>query len=402
MSLLESFRKGSFRGVEFDTFTLNRGKKKKYTEHQFANSNRRYIEERGVTEADFSVTMSIFGKDDYISRRDALRKALEEEGEGVLVLPFEGEFNAKCVDYSDSQNIIENLGRCDFTASFKVCSENETSGNPVKVKNAKISLSNTVKSLRETVASMVNNNMIVSNAVSYSKGLNKLNNFAQKMMPIANRIANGSFSSMLSNFTTSIPSFLGGNVSILGSAISTLFYTFESVYDNAGLLLSSSETLFDYGDTDIKVSPSTPERAEQAKNEQVLNTQIKVSALGTASNAFANNDFSNEEELKEAERIIEEHIENILKSDAFKNKDIVGINEVQYYIKKLQVDFSDVVAEKTLTTPKLKEIEIKGKSVSLIAYQYYNDMEKVDDLIKLNNIQNPKDVNGKIRIFTDV
>lgn len=402
MSLLESFRKGSFRGVEFDTFTLNRGKKKKYTEHQFANSNRRYIEERGVTEADFSVTMSIFGKDDYISRRDALRKALEEEGEGVLVLPYEGEFNAKCVDYSDSQNIIENLGRCDFTASFKVCSENETSGNPVKVKNAKISLSNTVKSLRETVASMVNNNMIVSNAVSYSKGLNKLNNFAQKMMPIANRIANGSFSSMLSNFTTSIPSFLGGNVSILGSAISTLFYTFESVYDNAGLLLSSSETLFDYGDTDIKVSPSTPERAEQAKNEQVLNTQIKVSALGTASNAFANNDFSNEEELKEAERVIEEHIENILKSDAFKNKDIVGINEVQYYIKKLQVDFSDVVAEKTLTTPKLKEIEIKGKSVSLIAYQYYNDMEKVDDLIKLNNIQNPKDVNGKIRIFTDV
>ena len=403
MTLLENYRQGSFRGVPFDTFTINRTRVKKNTEHQFANSNRRYIEERGVQEPDFSITMSIFGNsDDYINKRDQLRKALETEGKGLLILPYEGEFNVKCVEFSDTQNIIESSGRCDFNANFKVISENETSGNPVAVKNAKISMSNRVKSLRATVANMVNKNMNITNATNYSKGLSKLNTFANQMVNIANKAGNGNFSNLVSNFITSIPSFLGGNVSILGSAISTLFYTFESVVDTANNLLSSSETLFAYGDTDVPVSPNTPQRAEQITNEQVLNTQIQVSALGIASNAFANNEFSNEEDLKIAQEKIENQIEKILNSEAMKNTDIQGIEDVKYYLKLLQVDFSDVVAEKELITPKLKEIQVRNESVSLIAYKYYGNVDRVDELIELNNISNPKNVNGTMRIFTNV
>lgn len=402
-SLLENYRQGSFRGVPFDTFTINRTRVKKNTEHQFANSKRRYIEERGVQEPDFSITMSIFGNaDNYINRRDQLRKALETEGKGLLVLPYEGEFNVKCVEFNDSQNILESFGRCDFNASFKVISENETSGNPVAVKNTKISMANRVKSLRATVANMVNKNMIITNATSYSKGLSKLNTFANQMVNIANKAGNGNFSNLVSNFITSIPSFLGGNVSILGSAIGTLFYTFESVVDTANNLLSSSETLFAYGDTDVPVSPNTPQRAEQITNEQILNTQIQVSALGIASNAFADNEFSNEEDLKIAQEKIENQIEKILNSDAMKNTDIQGIEDVKYNLKLLQVDFSDVVAEKELITPKLKEIQVRNESVSLIAYKYYGNVDRVDELIKLNNISNPKNVNGTMRIFTNV
>lgn len=401
MSLIENIRKGSYRGVEFDTFSIDRTKNKKITEHNYSNSNRRYIEERGVNEADFSVKMSIFGVDNnYIERRNALRKALETEGEGLLILPLEGEFNVKCVGSSDSQNIIENLGRCDFTASFKVVSENELKGNPVQVKNAKMSLANTAKSLRQTVANMVNNNMVISNASNYSKVLGKLNTFVGNMTTIANRIGNNSFGNVLKNFATSIPSFLGGNIGILGSAISTLFYTFESAYDTASLLLSSSETLFAYGDTDVPVSPNTLQRAELVKDQQVLNTQIQVSALGTASNGFADSVFSNEEDLKNAENKIQEQIEKILNSDALNNTDIEGIEDVKYYLKQLQVDFADVVAEKELITPKLKTVDVQRESVSMIAYKYYDSIENTDALIELNNIQNPKSVQGKIRIFT--
>lgn len=401
MSLLERYRKGSYRGVEFDTFSIGKKKEKKYTVHNYSNSSRRYIEERGVPEADFSVTMSIFGNDDFIEKRDALRKALEEEGEGLLVLPLEGEFNVKCVGYSDSQNIIDNLGRCDFDATFLVCSANENEGNPVQVKNSKISLANTTKSLRQTVANMVNNNMIISNATSYSKTLNKLNNFVSKMTVIANTVGNSSFSDLLKNFSSSIPSFLGGNISILGSGISTLFYTFESACNTAEVLLSSSESLFTYGDTDVSVSPNTPQRYEQVKNKQCLDTQIKVGSVCTASNAFASNDFSNEEDLKQAKEKIEKQINSILSSDAFNNSDIEGIEDVKYYLKTLQVDFADVVEEKELTTPKIKTISVRNESVSLLAYKYYNSLDNVDGLIELNNIQNPKNVTGEMRIFID-
>ena len=403
MSLLDNIRQGSYRGISFDTFKMDRTEKKKYTEHQFANSNRRYIEERGINEPDFSVTMSIFGSDEtYLERRDALRNALRTKGEGLLVLPLEGEYNVKCVDFSDSQDILENLGRCDFTESFKVVSKNESSGNPVAVKNAKISLANSVKSLRNTVANMVNKSMVISNATSYAKSLNKLNTFVGNMTTIANNAGNSSFSNVLKNFSSSVPNFLGGNIGILGSAISTLFYTFESAYDTANLLFSSSETLFAYGDTDISVSPNTPQRVEQIKNQQALNTQIKVSALGTASNGFANIDFANEEDLRIAEEKIETQIESILNSDALNNPEIEGIEDVKYQLKQLQVDFADVVAEKEAITPKIKEVAVRKKSVSMIAYQYYDSIDNADALTELNNISNPKQVTGNIRIFTNV
>ena len=75
MTLQTRVRKGSFRGVQFDTISIGRKRVKKNTEHQYANSVRRYIEERGVQNADFTVTLSIFGKDDYFDKRDALRTA---------------------------------------------------------------------------------------------------------------------------------------------------------------------------------------------------------------------------------------------------------------------------------------------------------------------------------------
>lgn len=402
MALVDNFRKGSFRGVEFDAFTFERTQVKKTTEHQYANSERRYIEERGVQKADYTVTMSIFGDDNLITRRNKLRKALESEGEGVLVLPFEGEFQAKCTEYSDSQDINDGLGRCDFSATFKVVSENELAGNPIVIKVGKISLNNRVEQLRSKLAKMVNDSVLITNAMSYTKALEKISGFGQIVLSFSKKIGSGSLSSLVSNFITSIPSFLGGNISLLGSAISTLFFTFESVFDVASDLLTSSISMFNYGDTDIKVSPNTPHRAEQVLNSQVLNTQIQISALGSACNAFANTEFSNETELNIAKEKIESQIEKVLNSEAMKNTKISGIEDIKYLLKQLQVDFSDVVAEKEANTPKLQNIKANGESIAMLSYKYYDNIDAVKGIIELNNIDNPKSVTGDIRIYENV
>ena len=277
-------------------------------------------------------------------------------------------------------------------------------GNPMAdaILNSKISLANRVKLLRENLATMVNSNVLISNATSYAQGVDKVANFADKMVQIAGMVGNSSLSDMIKNFASNIPVFFGGNVGILGSAISTLFYTFESVCDTASLLFSSSETLFDFGDTDVKVSPNTPERLEQKKNAGVLNTQIQASALGSAMDAFANTDFENEEDLKIAEDKILNQIDKILNSDTLKDSSLEGVEDIKYYLKQIQVDFSDVIAEKELITPKITTVDVKGESVSLIAYKYYDNIDNAQALIDLNNIQDPKVVNGSIRIFDNV
>lgn len=403
MTLSERVRKGSYRGVEFDTISIGRQKVKKNTEHQYANSVRRYIEERGVQNQDFTVTLSIFGEDDYFDKRDGLRTALESEGEGVLVLPLEGEFNVKCTDVSDSQNITESLGRCDFTCTFKVVGENEKAGNPVAIKNSKISLANNVKSLRSKLANVVNNNVLISNALSYSNSLTKYTNFAQQMAGLATSATSGAgLSSLISNFSNGLSTLLGNPI-LLGSAVNSVFNQFEAVFDVANVLFSSSETLFAFGDTDKKsVSLNTPQKIEQEKNAQIMNSQIQMSATGIASNAFAQIEFDNEDELEKQAELLIAQLDKLEQSDFMKNSEIEGITDINLTLKEIRNDLSDVIEEKKASTPKITETIINRDSVSMVAYRYYDSLDNVDGLISLNNIQNPKSIEGSMRVYSNV
>ncbi len=403
MSIYDRIRKGSFRGAEFDTISIGRTRVKKNTEHQYANSVRRYIEERGVQNQDFTVTLSIFGSaEDYFEKRDALRTALDAEGEGVLVLPIEGEFNVKCTECSDNQNLLETLGRCDFTATFKVVSENEKAGNPVAIKNSKISLANNVKSLRSRIASVVNNNVVISNALNYTSSLNKYTNFARRMAGLATGATNGAgLGSIISNFSDALSTILGNPV-LLGSAVNSVFNQFEAVFDVANVLFSSSETLFAFGDTDTKsVSLNTPQKVEQAKNQQVCNAQVQMNAVGIAGNAFAQMDFDNEEELLEKGAVLIAQIDKIEQSDFMKNPEIDGVTDIAYYLKEMRNDITDVIEEKQASVPKITEVKPKEASVSMIAYRLYDSLDNTEGLIALNGILNPKSIEGSMKVYSN-
>lgn len=404
MSTEERIRQGSYKGVPFDTFSVDRGKVKKNTEHQFANSSRRYIEERGVQEPDYNVTLSIFGEGaEYFEKRDGLRSALESEGEGVLVLPMEGEFNVKCTSVSDKQNIVESLGRCDFVCTFKVISENEKAGNPIQVTNSKITLANNVANLRSNIANIVNNNIVISSAFNYSKSLSKYTNFAQRMARLASNTLSGSNSlnGIIGKFSDGLSLLLGEPI-LLGSAVNAVFNEFEKVFDVASILFSSSEALFAFGDTDTKVSPNTPTKAELDKNQQISNAQIQIEAVGIASNAVGQMEFTNEEELEKTENKIIAQLDKIENSDFMKNSDIDGVADLSYILKELRNNISDVFEEKRNTTPKIVDINTIGESVSLLSYKYYGSMDNVESLIELNNIQNPKAIKGIMRAYSNV
>lgn len=402
MALIEKIRKGSYRGIPFDTISIGRERVKKNTEHQYANSVRRYIEERGVQNQDFTVTLSIFGDDDYIDKRDKLRTALEQEGEGILILPLEGEFKVKCTETSDSQNITESLGRCDFICTFKVISENENAGNPIEIKNNQISLANNVKNLRSKIADVLNNNFIITNALNYQKSFTKYSDLAQQMVGIATMSTSGAgLGTIVSNFANGLSIFLG-KPTLLGSAINTIFNQFEAVFDVASVLFSTSETLFAFGDTDTKVSPNTPQRIEAEKNTQLTNTQIQLNAFGIASNSFAQIEFDNEENLQNYSDKLISQLDKIEQSDFFKNTEIDGVVEITQILKEVRNNLSDLIEEKQASTPKITEVELQPESVSMLCYRYYDNLEKTEGIISLNNIQNPKSIEGKTRVYSNV
>jgi len=412
MSLLEQVRQGSFRGIPFDTVSISRERIKKNTEHKFANSIRRYIEERGVQDADFSLTFSVFGgyggiggentnAKGYIQRRDELRTALEKEGAGLLVIPLEGEFNVKCTKVSDSQNITESFGRCDFTADFKVVSKKDAGGNPVKIKNNTISMADKVKQSKMKMMDIVANNFAITKALSMTQSVNKFSSLASTLSGYANMADGSDLASIaLTMFNSNLLTNYLGDPKALASGVSGLFTSLEMAYSNSSELLSCCQAMFSFGDNDAIILPTTVDKIEQSINQQVINAQVQTEAVATASNAVGQIDFANSDDLNNVSVSINNQYDKLIANSI--NTSILGSGDMVYLLKKMKTDFNDIIDEKLATTPKVQVINVNSSSLKLIAYQYYGNLNNYDNLISLNKISNPREVSGEIRIFTNV
>ena len=148
---------------------------------------------------------------------------------------------------------------------------------------------------------------------------------------------------------------------------------------------------------------NTPARIERVQNAQAEITQIQLSALGIACNAFAQMSFDNEDELEQTRQVLTAQFNKLENSDFMKNADIDGVYEISENLKDMRNDFADVIAEKKAIVPKLTNYNnTKSDSVSMVAYRLYNSLENVDGLIDLNGIQNPKSLEGTMRVYTNV
>jgi len=400
--LIEKFRNASYRGVEFTLWTIGHTQLKKNTEHQFANTSRRYIEERGVQGKDFELTLSIFGNGEtYTERRDKLRSALAEEGSGLLVLPFEGEYNAKCTGFSDSQTINDGLGRCDFSATFKVTGEKEQSGNPTFVKDDKVALANKTSKARQIVTSLTDKNISINSALNYGGVLAKMNNVTASFSNVIGSVTDSaSMTLSLDGVTSQMNNIIGGGG--IGTAVNSLFIVFETTSTDAGSLFQTATSFFNFGDSDVVASQITPERVASATNNKVINTQMQVSATAIASNALANTDFSNTEDLDLAGNTVKEQITKLLKSDILASASLDGSSELLLILKTLRVDLDDVIASKSVDTPNVITVPAKCASMSLLAYQYYDSLDEVSSLLELNNMSNAFIDKKEVKIFTNV
>lgn len=133
-----------------------------------------------------------------------------------------------------------------------------------------------------------------------------------------------------------------------------------------------------------------------------MNSQIQMSATGIASNAFAQMEFDNEDELEKQAELLIAQLDKLEQSDFMKNSEIEGITDINLTLKEIRNDLSDVIEEKKASTPKITETIINRDSVSMVAYRYYDSLDNVDGLISLNNIQNPKSIEGSMRVYSNV
>jgi len=116
MAWRDQLRKGSFRNVEFFTDSTGTEGGRRLAVHEYPQRDLPYVEDLGRTAKKTSFTAYVLGPD-YMTARDALIRALDEEGPGTLVHPYMGEMQVAVPSWRSNETKEEG-GKCAFEISF--------------------------------------------------------------------------------------------------------------------------------------------------------------------------------------------------------------------------------------------------------------------------------------------
>ena len=121
MSWRDRFQTGSFRGAEFliEQATLNGGRRTAL--HEFPRREKHYSEDLGLKAKTRRIECMVVGAD-YMQARDALIDALDAQGPGELVHPYQGRMRVQIQDYDLTESTREG-GMARFSISFVLAGE---------------------------------------------------------------------------------------------------------------------------------------------------------------------------------------------------------------------------------------------------------------------------------------
>lgn len=112
----ESYRPGSFRGAAFVTSDSDLGGGRRVALHEYPERDLPWAQDLGRRARTYSLECFMIGAD-YFGPRDALIKALEEPGAGLLIHPFHGEHNLAVEDYRCQESTVDG-GIARFSITF--------------------------------------------------------------------------------------------------------------------------------------------------------------------------------------------------------------------------------------------------------------------------------------------
>lgn len=98
MSWKDNLLPASFRGCAFFYRDTDREGGRKLVNHEFPLRDDNFVEDLGKRSKTHRVDAYVLG-DDYMSNRDALEAALDDEGSGTFVHPYKGNLTVSCPSY---------------------------------------------------------------------------------------------------------------------------------------------------------------------------------------------------------------------------------------------------------------------------------------------------------------
>ncbi len=385
---------GQFKEAQFFYQESNGTGGRKTVTHEYPNKKERYVEDLGGLEKKF--TISAF-TDDNISYadRDSLINALDEGGVGTLIHPSLGNLQVVCVGYTFNESIRE-LGITKFSIEFEVASLNilpiAATGNKGFLANLKSKILGSNEAVFDAGFKSVKNAKAKFESVvkTLKQSANEINRVARQIQGSADTF---------SDFATSINQIVNNanrlvqSPSVLASNLRITFDNLGVAYNNSQDLFNTMKGLFGFNERDQTANGNSQLQQDIKTNQDQINNFINVAALATAYDAAANIDYANLDELNQ---VITE-LENGFNS-------LPDIDRTLYdTLVLMRIEANNIFSQLAISLPNVAEYEVLNPiSLNVLTYKLYGSLELKETLRLLNGFGDTSQVQGTIKILTNV
>lgn len=406
-NIFDNLRNASYKGIPFLVTDSRITFSPRTIIHEYPNSDRIEAQFLSKGTKTFSLEMRFHGEGtEYFSKRKALETALLEPSIGKLIHPHEGEINCAVIG---SPALLENnteLGVGKYSVDFIKIDQKIF---PTEIANNSAQIQSVRDDVNTSMDAFFTSTFDIIYAEAYAESQSYLESIIDTYNNIVNNlnIANDKISNVknvITDFSNKILKYLSGNADLsqaLLNMVNTLIDVAETPNEQIILWLNAFDSIQDNPIYQIATAP----RRQILKNIDAINTILKVGALSNLYNLTPEIDFISTEDVDIYRGKLETRYKLLTEKDTSIDTDYLSITELQD---------SDIIYNLTLLRSQveiyLKNIEsIVGEIVTIenvqytnlteFVHRYYGNLDKYDQILALNNIDDPTQIRGTLKII---
>lgn len=387
MTVFNNLLPASFNNVNFLVPDESKSGGKKTVKHEYAGSDRRYVEELGELAPDYSITAIVTGFD-AIQQRIRLETELKKSGRGLLIHPALGQLMVVAIDYTSSSSDTK-IGEFTFEISFSESADNITLTPSISSVQSISSLVSQAKdALDSGFTSLFSDttfpDTITKTANQLTDILNEVGNFAGGLSDI-NTTASSVLNLNISNTLNSVATIARQGVTI-ASQIRQIYNNVENISDDIPSFFNSWLGFTVFGSDRNKKTLTTQKRITEENNLSALEDHTKLNALLGLFESASYTEYQTDIELLEIQETIEAQYQELI-DNAIENS-LAYSSEFRELISQVRVKTREILENKTQNVWRVVDISPNESSMALTAYRYYGDLENLNNIIGLNPLSN--------------
>ncbi len=397
---------GEFKGITLRIRSAGINGGRKFVKKEFPNRDTQTIEDLGLKPRSYQLEIIISDigiteanqepTQDYFDYRDRLIAAIENKGRGVLIHPFYGRIeNIVATTFSISSENLSQFGFAVMSVSFE---PDDDTGIP---RQSTIALAQIVKSQVAADADIiadVTENYSVSKQFkkNFADAADKVNSIIDAALEATRAAGPASdqidqFSQFIGNLSNDVNN-LVKEPNELGLSISNLFNNMDGLFGTIESTAEAFQRMFDFGNDDVDINPTTFGRIERISNRSVLNGITNAFVLSHAYTQVSQLTFTTVDEIQIAEDELEVQYQRVKDGGASADS-ISALTDTRLIIQAL-------FDEQRLTAKQVITVNTNRTTARLLSYKYYGVSTLAREIIALNKITDISFIEGDIKILT--